>query len=85
MKHKTYHYVDGDGNYLGGFGDGAEPPIGAVEVTAPNHGRDTWDGNKWTHYVPEPQADPDIEGAVRLLAVGHPNKAAIEALMGGKK
>lgn len=34
-------------------------------------------------HVLEP--DPDIEGAVRLLAVGHPNKAAIEALLDKKR
>lgn len=28
----TRHYVDAQGNYIGGFGDGATPPPGATEV-----------------------------------------------------
>ena len=28
-----------------------------------------------------PKPDPDLEGALRLLAVGHVNQAAIEALL----
>lgn len=31
----TLHFVDGSGNYLGGFADGAEPPAGAVPCDAP--------------------------------------------------
>ena len=43
----TKYYVDNQGDYLGGF-DGAEPPEGAIEVSAlPQHGTDLWDGAKW--------------------------------------
>ena len=44
----TRHYRDDQNNYVGGFGDGAEPPPGAIEVDkAPNHGTDKWKNNKW--------------------------------------
>ncbi len=44
----TEHYVDDQGNYLGGFGDGAEPPAGSKKVSvAPSHGRQSWDGAAW--------------------------------------
>lgn len=40
----TLHFVDADGNYIGGFGDGAIPPDGAIQVEqAPKHGHDKWD------------------------------------------
>lgn len=46
----TLHFVDADGNYIGGFGDGAVPPDGAIEVkAAPSHGLNKFDhkSNKW--------------------------------------
>ena len=43
----TTHFADAQGVYLGGFGDGAVPPEGAVEVPAPPHGLATWDGAGW--------------------------------------
>ena len=52
----TTHFVDGQGKYLGGFGDGAEPPTGSIEVPAPTHGFDTWDGTAWN--TPVPSTDP---------------------------
>ena len=43
----TKFFVYPNGAYIGAF-DGAEPPDGAVEVpTAPEDGRQTWDGEKW--------------------------------------
>lgn len=48
----TRHYVDDAGRYLGGFGGGAVPPRGAVEVpTAPNDAAQVWTGSAWG---PEP-------------------------------
>ena len=64
----TKHYVDENGVYLGGFGDGAEPPEGSRKVHAPKHGKDIWDGNKWMYYVHIPQPAPDINAALRVLA-----------------
>lgn len=50
----TKHYVNDAGQYIGGFGDGAVPPQGAVEVPEPPHGRATWDGAAWHLPVPTP-------------------------------
>ena len=47
VKHKTKHYVDADGNYLGGYGDGAKPPAEAVECEQPPHGQMRKAGNDW--------------------------------------
>ena len=71
IKHKTHHYVVADGVYLGGFGDGATPPDGAIKVPlAPKHGKDVWDGVKWVDYTPTPQPAPDINAAIRALIAG---------------
>jgi len=43
----TTHFADAQGVYLGGFGDGAVPPEGAIEVTEPPHGAAVWDGAAW--------------------------------------
>lgn len=43
----TLHFVDANGLYLGGFGDGAEPPAGATEVPEPPHGGATWANGAW--------------------------------------
>lgn len=43
----TLHYVNEDGVYLGGFGDGAEPPENSIEVEAPPHGLAKWSGVDW--------------------------------------
>lgn len=54
----TKFYVDGQGNYLGGF-DGAEPPQGAVEVpAAPTHAAHKWTGSAWAE-VPTLQTYTD--------------------------
>lgn len=43
----TRFFVDQAGVYMGGF-DGAEPPVGAVEVpSAPDHAADLWAGGAW--------------------------------------
>jgi hypothetical protein len=49
----TTHYSDAQGNYIGGFGDGATPPAGAIERPAPNAASDTWNGSAWV-------ADPAV-------------------------
>lgn len=43
----TVFYVDQNGALLGGFGDGAQPPEGAIEVPEPPHGAATWSGSEW--------------------------------------
>lgn len=44
----TKYYIDSAGNYLGGF-QGAEPPVGAIEVPiAPKHAAEKWDGLNWS-------------------------------------
>ena len=58
----TRHYVDSDGNYLGGFDgkvaneDGemvdSAPENGTEVPAAPEHGLDTWDGSKWVAHTP---------------------------------
>jgi hypothetical protein len=48
----TQYYVDTNGNYLGGF-DGATPPVGAIEVSAPpTDGRQKWINNAWAALDP---------------------------------
>ena len=69
-KHRTYHYVDASGIYIGGFGDGATPPEGAIKVPAPKHGKDVWDGEKWTRYVRPSQNVPDLKAAVQAIISG---------------
>lgn len=44
----TRYFVDGNGNYIGGF-DGAEPPAGAIEVPeAPQDANQTWANGAWS-------------------------------------
>ena len=59
----TKHFADIDGNYIGGFGDGAEPPKGAISTTAPHHGLDKWDGGGWVPYVPVADVHRDLSRA----------------------
>ena len=44
----TKHYVNDAGQYIGGFGDGAKAPVGAIEVPEPPHGKAIWDGSSWS-------------------------------------
>ena len=55
----TIHYRKGS-EYVGGFGDGAIPPIGAVLCPAPTRGDDFWDGTNWIDKV-FTQAEKDVE------------------------
>lgn len=44
----TKHYATPEGVYLGGFGDGAIPLRGAIEVTnAPDHASQLWVSGQW--------------------------------------
>ena len=56
----TVHYSDAQGNYIGGFADGAQPPEGAIERPAPPRADAVWGGSGWA--VPQaPQ--PTLEEA----------------------
>lgn len=55
----TTHYVTKDGSYIGGFGDGADPPPESIEVRIPpDHGEQLWMGGKWRPILPT-QADQE--------------------------
>ena len=43
----TTHYSDAQGNYVGGFADGAQPPEGAIERPAPPRADAVWNGSGW--------------------------------------
>lgn len=48
------YFVDGQGNYIGGF-EGVHPPYGAIEVpSAPVNARDVWSNGAWVAYIPAP-------------------------------
>jgi hypothetical protein len=54
----TKFFVDISGNYIGGF-DGAEPPVGAIEVpTPPEHASQKWEEDAWEPYTPPPAPKP---------------------------
>jgi len=49
----TQHYVTLEGVYIGGFGDGATPPLGSVAVeTPPEHSKQLWLGDSWQVHIP---------------------------------
>lgn len=50
----TRFYVDANGDYLGGFGDGAIPPVGAIEVQndPPPSGKHRRVGGAWVAPAP---------------------------------
>lgn len=66
----TKHYIDADGNYLGGFGGGALPPDGSIKVKAPKNGNDKYVNGKWVDHVPTPQSRPDLVKAIQALIDG---------------
>lgn len=66
----TQYFVDGGGNYLGGF-DGAEPPDGAIEVPhAPANGDDKWVGGAWAATPVIPAAVTRRQARQALLLAG---------------
>lgn len=75
----TQHFVDAQGAYLGGFGDGALPPVGGVEVPEPPHGLAMWINGAWVAPVIVP---PVISKLQAELAVGEAVVAQVEAIMG---
>jgi hypothetical protein len=54
----TTHYSDAQGNYIGGFADGAQPPEGAIERPAPPRADAVWGGSGWA--VPQ-SPQPTVE------------------------
>jgi len=54
----TTHYSDAQGNYVGGFADGAQPPEGAIERPAPPRADAVWGGSGWA--VPQ-SPQPTVE------------------------
>lgn len=67
----TKHYVNESGKYLGGFGDGAEPPDGAISVPAPINGLDTWDGANWIAYTPtQAELEAELDALVSQIDKG---------------
>lgn len=61
----TKHYVTSGGVYVGGFGDGAQPPAGAIEVMEPPaHASQLWVNGAWQAYVPP----KEIQEAARRSA-----------------
>jgi hypothetical protein len=68
----TKHYVTPEGVYIGGFGDGAEPPAGAIEVlTAPDHAAQLWRNGAWLAYVP-PKAEQEAARKAAYVAEADP-------------
>lgn len=76
----TKFFRDNDGNYIGGY-DGAEPPVGAIEVSvAPDDARYKWDGAAWA-VPPAIQEEVDKEKIdVAALKQGATNQAKLDAL-----
>jgi hypothetical protein len=66
----TKFYVDAQGRYVGGF-DGAEPPVGAIEVAEPpQRGTDIWANNIWTVVSIVPEQVTMRQARLALLAAG---------------
>jgi len=59
----TLHFRNVAGNYIGGFGDGAEVPDGAIPCPAPTNAKDVWSGTQWETYVPSPA---EVEAVVQV-------------------
>jgi len=48
------YFVDKDGQFLGQFLDGAEPPEGAIEVPLRPSVEHQWQNGAWVHVPPDP-------------------------------
>lgn len=79
----TQHYVDNNGVYIGGFGDGAIPPTPSTLVDAPKDARDTWVNGAWVDYIPNPTDFPltpfQFGVALRILGLTRDTLAALVA------
>ncbi len=66
----TQFFVDVNGAFLGGFGDGAVPPEGAIEVMeAPPSGYAYWrDGSWYLHPEPVPESITFAQLLIGLVA-----------------
>jgi len=65
----TTHYSDAQGNYIGGFADGAQPPEGAIERPAPPRADAVWNGIGWAvPQAPQPTLE-ERRGAAFLERV----------------
>jgi hypothetical protein len=59
------------GEYLGGYGGGANPPLGAVEVPVPpRDARAVWVNGSWFEPAPPPRLVPLGVLAARIIASG---------------
>lgn len=68
------HFRDAAGAYLGVYGDGATPPVGAIACPAPMTAMDTWNGSDWDANI-DP-LDVREEGERRILMLGPEYTAA---------
>lgn len=79
----TKFYRDDSNKYVGGFGDGAVPPAGAIEVPdAPTFADDIWVGNKWEQdpvkkadrekKIKKKESDAAMQPALARLILGQP-------------
>ncbi|WP_320179665.1 DUF4376 domain-containing protein [Roseovarius pacificus] len=65
-KHETKHFVDANGVYIGGFGDGAAAPVGAIEVSRPPSAFHSWNGENWIPPAPNSeQVDAERDRRIR--------------------
>ena len=79
----TKFYRDSENRYVGGFGDGAMPPSGSIEVdSAPEFADDIWKGNKWQQdpvkkderekKIKKKDSDIALQPALARLILGQP-------------
>jgi len=74
----TKHFIDNQGNYIGGF-DGADPPKGAVEIPSPppDHASQIWDGVAWSAHTPPPDPDAELDMALAEVKAGLANVSTV--------
>ena len=66
----TRFFVDAQGRIIGGFGDGAEPPAGSIEVPEPPPGDAVWSGAGWIVTEPVPQSVSRFQAKAALALAG---------------
>lgn len=80
----TKFYIDANGAFLGGFGDGAEPPEGAVEVMVePPSGTAVWQDGAWAEVQPVPASITFAQLMIGLVAEGWISEAEGEGWLQG--